>query len=129
MFDSVTEKVTELIVKPIETNNARIVNLAKEFVHIDNNTLYLTDNLLWTLNLKPNDKLGLKIEGEAEFELFLVNPRVHFIKDEMTYRITNKHTINVRGKNNQILKQLGSKFSCELSGEGKIKLVPTGTFN
>lgn len=128
-FDSVTQAVTELKVSQVEDNTEQF-DLSNEQIQINNNTVSIPDAVLLALNLKYNDRIGLIIESEStepEFNVYLANPSKHNLKDEMTYRVTQKGTINVRGNNNAILNSMGPDFNCQVVEEGKIKLTVLNT--
>lgn len=120
-FDSITKEITDMKVLELDKKSP---SFDGDFVVYKGSQLFIPQSVIDYLDLKPYDKIYLCIEGDVEFELSLTN-----IKSQTNhqYVLTGKNTINVRGRNAQIISSFGSQFSLKVDEEGRIALIAVQT--
>lgn len=116
IFDSITKKITDMKVVDLDEKSP---SFDGDFITYKGSQLYLPQSVIDYLDLKPYDKVYLTVNGDVEFELKLSNDKTSV---SHIYVLTAKNTINVRGRNAQIIKALGNQFKIKTDSENNIVL-------
>lgn len=115
-FDSITKEITDMKVLELDKKSP---SFDGDFIVYKGSQFILPESVTDYLDLKPYDKIYLSFKGDVEYNLYLSNVKS---SNSFAYVLSGKNTINIRGKNAEIIKSIGPQFSLKVE-DGQIALI------